>query len=143
MTPISLAIWWLDDGSIIANGRKGVICTDGFDKESVKILARYLQVVWRIKTKPAIITRPRNGKRQEYWRLWLRSTSELKKLLQIILPYIQVEEMLPKVILLYHDSQLQQRWISEIANATNFSRADINKYAALKKSKWKQFQKKI
>lgn len=143
MTPLSLAIWWLDDGSIIANGRKGVICTDGFDEKSVKVLARYLQVVWKIETKPAIITRPRNGKQQEYWRLWLRSTSELKKFLQIILPYIEVEEMLPKVILLYHDYQLQQRWISEIVKSTNFSEATINKYVDLKKNKWKEYQKKI
>ena len=143
LTPLSLAIWWLDDGSIISNGRKGVICTDGFDEKSVKALARYLQVVWNIRTKPAIITRPRNGKQKEYWRLWIRSTSELKNFLSIILPYIKVEEMLPKVILLYHDRQLQQRWISEIVKSTNFSRTTINKYVELKKNKWKQYQKKI
>ena len=48
MTPLSLAIWWLDDGSIIGNGRKGVLCTDGFDEESVHVLARYLEKVWGV-----------------------------------------------------------------------------------------------
>src|SRR3989344_6056282 len=42
LTPLSLAVWWLDDGSIISNGRKGVICTDAFSKEENEILKRYL-----------------------------------------------------------------------------------------------------
>jgi len=28
LTPLSLSIWWMDDGSIIGNGRKGVFCTE-------------------------------------------------------------------------------------------------------------------
>jgi len=143
LSALSLAIWWLDDGSIISNGRKGVICTDGFDEKSVKVLAQYLQTVWKIDIHPAPIGRKRDGKQNEYWRLWIRSTSELKKFLQIILPYIYVEEMLPKVILMYNDNQLQQRWISEIQKATNFSEKTIEKYVVLKKSKWKQYQKMI
>lgn len=143
MSPLSLAIWWLDDGSIISNGRKGVFCTDGFDKESVKILARYLQVNWQIETKIGAVYLNYKQEKREYWRLWIRSTEELKKFLQIILPSIEVEEMLPKVILLYHDNHLQQRWISEIAKNTKFSEKTINKYVVLKKKKWKEFQKMI
>lgn len=143
LTPLSLAIWWLDDGSIISNGRKGVICTDGFDEKSVKILARYLQTVWKIQAHVAPIGRKQNGRQEKYWRLWFRSTGELIKFLHIILPHIRTEEMLPKVILLYNDCQLQQRWISEIVQTTKFSESTINKYVDLKKSKWKTYQKKI
>lgn len=141
LTPLSLAIWWMDDGSIISNGRKGVICTDGFDEESVKILAQYLQKVWHVKVHIATVKKPQNGKKEKYFRLWLRSTEELKKFLRIVLPHIQVEQMLVKAILLYKDDQLQQRWISEIEQNSNFSRETIEKYVSLKKNKWKAFRK--
>jgi len=46
MTPLSLAVWWCDDGSLIGEGgRKGVFCTDGFDYESVK---KYSMNLFRI-----------------------------------------------------------------------------------------------
>lgn len=140
LTPLSLAIWWLDDGSIISNGRKGVICTDGFDENAVKILAQYLAKVWQIKTTVAPIKKL-NGKKEKYYRIWFRSTNELMKFLQIILPCVEVEEMLPKVILLYKDDQLQERWISEIAKHTNFSLEKIREYVNLKKNKWEAYRK--
>lgn len=143
MSALSLAIWWFDDGSIISNGRKGVICTDGFDEKSVKLLVQYLQKNLHIRAKAAPIRRKTNGKKKEYWRIWISSTSELKKLLKIILPYAEVEEMLYKIILLYNDDQLQQRWISEIIANTKFSENTVRKYVEAKKRKWKQFQKKI
>jgi len=34
LNPFGLLIWWLDDGSIINSGRRGVLCTDSFQKES-------------------------------------------------------------------------------------------------------------
>lgn len=141
LTPLSLAVWWMDDGSIISNGRKGVICTDGFDEEAVKTLAQYLNKVWNVKVHVAPVKKPRDGKREKYFRLWLRSTEELKKFLRIILPHIQTEQMLEKVILLYKDNQLLERWISEIEQNSNFSRVTIEKYVALKKNKWKNFRK--
>lgn len=140
LTPLSLAIWWFDDGSIISNGRKGVICTDGFDEKAVKILAAYLQKVWKIKVSVAPVTKV-NGKQEKYFRIWLSSTEELKKFFQIILPYAKIEKILPKVILLYKDNQLQQRWISEIAKNTGFSLETIQKYVDLKKSRWKAYRK--
>ena len=73
MTPLSLAVWWLDDGSLISyGGRKGVFCTDGFDEASVRILARYLEVVWKIRTVVAPVGRKRDGKQEQYWRIWIR-----------------------------------------------------------------------
>lgn len=143
LSPLSLAIWWLDDGSIISNGRKGVICTDGFDEASVKIIAHYLKKVWSINTIIAPVKKSQHGKKDVYLRLWLRSTQELQKFLRIILPEIKVADTLPKVLLLYKDHQLQQRWISEIAEATEFSEEIINNFVDLKKSKWKNYQKMI
>lgn len=120
LNPLSLAIWWCDDGSIIGSPRKrGVICTDGFDKKSVQILARYLQKVWNVNATVAPIRRDRkygNYSKQEYFRLWF-STNELKKFLRIIMPYIPVSSMIYKTILVYKDFQFQQRWISEVKSA--------------------------
>lgn len=143
LTPLSLAVWWFDNGSLIGNGKRGVLCTDSFSLDEQKILAQYLLKVWDVKVTIAKIVRQREGKSVEYYRLWIRSSEELKKFLRIILPYIPVASMLPKVILLYKDSQLQQRWISEIKEKTNFSLNVIEKYLKDKQSKYKKFQKMI
>lgn len=143
LTPLSLAIWWLDDGSLIGNGKRGVICTDPFSLKEQKILAQYLLKVWGVKTAIGKISRESNGKRLEYYRLWIRSSEELKKFLRIILPEIKVPSMLPKVILLYKNSELQQRWIFEIIEKTKFSRELAEKYLAEKQQRYKRFQKMI
>lgn len=118
LTPLSLAIWWLDDGSLISNKRKGVLCTDGFSKDSVDILSNYLFVVWGVSTRVASISsRGRKlAKQKEYFRLWF-STTELKKFLRIILPYIPTQSCLSKIMIDYKDLELQQRWISEVKEA--------------------------
>jgi hypothetical protein len=127
LTPLSLAIWWCDDGSIISNGRKGVLCTDDFDEISVRLLANYLQTVWGIYVYVGAIKRDRKcGSSQKrfkcyrtqsvsrhYFRLWF-GTEELKKWLRIIMPHLPVASMLYKVIIVYKDSLFQQRWISEL-----------------------------
>lgn len=141
LTPLSLAIWWLDDGSLIVNGRRGVICTDPFSYEEQKLLARYLVVVWDIDVHIGKITRVYKGITKEYFRLWIRSSEELQKLMRIILPHVKVESMLPKVLLLYKNHDLQQRWISEVSRFTGFSIPVIEKYVEVKKSKWKNFRK--
>ena len=137
MTALSLAIWWCDDGSLIGyGGRKGVFCTDGFDKASVEILARYLGVVWNFRAIVAPVGRKRDGKQDQYWRLWIRSQEELKKFLRIIIPYIPVSNMLSKTILLYKDSQFQQRWISEVVSLSKFSESVVMAEYEKKKLKW-------
>ncbi len=138
LTPLSLAIWWMDDGSLVVNSRRGVFCTDSFSCEEHKVIARYFQVVWKIKTQIGSHYDKQTDK--NFHRLWIRSTEELKKFLLIILPFIKVEQMLPKVLLLYKDSELQQRWISEVESATNFSRETIEKYVKEKKARWKSFR---
>ena len=59
------------------------------------------------------------------------------------MPHIPVFSMLYKVLILYKDSGLQQRWISEIADNTAFARADIERLAAERKSNLAAFQKMI
>ena|SRR3989344_959741 len=140
LTPLSLAIWWLDDGSLIVNSRRGVLCTDPFSYEDQKILARYLYIVWGIRVTIAKTIREHDGRKREYYRLWIRSSEELKKLMRIILPYVKVASMLPKVLFLYRNFELQQRWISEVSLATGFSKEIIEKYVATKKAKWKNFR---
>ena len=140
MTSLSLAIWWLDDGSIITNGRRGVLCTDGFGKESVKVLAQYLDKVWGVKTHVGAIGRKRGGKQERYWRLWIRSSKELEKFFRLILPYVPVESMLRKVVMLYKDSQLQQRRISEVTKLSGFPEGAGFKAVAEKKARWKAFR---
>lgn len=125
MTPLSLAVWWSDDGSLIGGGRKGVFCTDGFNKQSVQILARYLQVEWGIQSVVAPVGAKRDGKQDQYWRLWIRSTEELKKFFRIILPHIHTKQMLYKTLLRYKDPQFLQRWISEVASLSEFSEEEI------------------
>lgn len=142
LQPLSLMIWWCDDGSIIGNGRKGVLCTDGFDEQSVRLIARYVEVVWKIHVHVGPIRRVRDGKNVEYWRLWL-STEELKKFLRVILPYVPVPNMLYKFILLYNDSQLQQRWISEVEHLSGYSRIEIEKAFREKIKKWKHSENDI
>lgn len=140
LTPLSLAIWWLDDGSLITNGRRGVLCTDPFSYKEQKLMARYLYKVWDVKAAIGKIHREWNGKQTEYYRLWIRSSEELQKLLRIILPYVKISSMLPKVLLLYKNINLQQRWISEVHKATGFSQSVIEKYLNEKKSRWKKFR---
>jgi len=140
LTPLSLAIWWLDDGSLIVNSRRGVFCTDPFALEEQKLLQRYLQVVWNVRVSIAKTFRIHGGERREYYRLWLRSSEELQKFLRIILPHIKVASMLPKVLLLYKDCELQQRWISEVSILTGFSQQIVENYVQEKKKKWKHFR---
>lgn len=141
LTSLSLAVWWCDDGSLIGyGGRKGVFCTDGFDEKSVKILARYLKSVWKIKTIVAPVSRNYKGEKRKYWRIWIRSQEELKKFLRIIIPHIPVPNMLQKTMLLYKDSQFQQRWISEVVQLSRFSRSIIETEYEKKRARWNAYR---
>ena len=113
LTPLSLMVWWLDDGSLVGGGRQGVLCTDGFDKKSVEIIVQYLEKVWNVKGRIGV-TRGTKGTKyenKEYYKIYL-GTSELKKFLIIIMPEIPIKEMVYKVTLKYKDKEMQQRWIS-------------------------------
>lgn len=134
LSPLSLAIWWQDDGSLVSDSRQGVICTDGFSLEEVAIIRQYFKTVWDIETKIGRISN------QEKYRIWIRSSEELKKFLRIIIPHVYVKSMLYKILLTYKDSQIQERWISEVKELGNFSRFDVKSVLRDKKSKQKSFR---
>lgn len=132
LSPLSLLVWWLDDGSLTVNSRKGVFCTEGYSRRNIQKLSQYLKSKWNIKT--------HIGRRGKYHQLRFYSTEELKKFLRIILPHLRVRSMLHKFTLLYKDSQLQQRWISEICKLTGFSRKMVNCCTEQKRTRWKKFR---
>ena len=134
MSPLSLAIWWQDDGSLVSDSRQGVICTDGFSLEEIEIIHQYFKKVWDIETKIGRISN------QEKYRIWIRSSEELKKFLRIIIPHVFAKSMLYKILLTYKDSQIQERWISELEQIGNFSKEELEKALFDKKSKSKQFR---
>ena len=134
LSPLSLAIWWQDDGSLVSDSRQGVICTDGFSLKEVEIIHQYFKKVLSIETKIGQISS------QDKYRIWIRSSEELKKFLRIIIPHVFVKSMLYKILLSYKDSQIQQRWISELENLGNFSKEELEKALFDKKSKSKQFR---
>lgn len=134
LSPLSLSIWWQDDGSLVSDSRQGVICTDGFSLKEVETIHQYFKTVLNIETKIGRIAR------QEKYRIWIRSSEELKKFLRIIIPHVFVKSMLYKILLIYKNSQIQQRWISEIELLGNFSKADLEKALSDKKSRSRQFR---
>lgn len=123
LSPLSLCVWWLDDGSLVANCRQGVICTDSFPYEELLLIVRYFRKVWDLS--PSIGKVAKSGTRSEQYRLWFRSREELKKFLRIILPYVPVSSMLYKVLILYKDPELQQRWISEVCELSKFKQDEV------------------
>ena len=108
----ALAVWWCDDGSLVANTKQGVFCTDGFTLKDVQIIDRYMKKVWNVSTQIFPVGKQKKDGTQRY-RLWIRSVTELKKFLTIILPHVPFC-MLYKCLVLYKDSEFQQRWISEM-----------------------------
>ena len=122
LTPLALAIWWFDDGSIVGGGRQGCISTEGFTEKECQILARYLLVVWGVRVRVGPV---RSGRGAIYYRLWL-STNQLKLFLDIILPHLPCAEMAYKFIIRYKEHALQQRWISHIlTNCPKHLRQDV------------------
>ena len=107
LTPLSLMVWWLDDGSIVGGGTKGMFCTHGFSKESNEMLIDYLKAVWDIDARMGTTT----GKTGPLYYIGL-STPSLIKLLMLIMPHIPVKSMIYKAHIRYKDELLQQRWIS-------------------------------
>lgn len=137
LTPLSLAIWWFDDGSLIGNSRKGVLCTDGFNRHDVTQLGILLKSRWGIDT--TVAPAGKSDIRKNYHRLWLPSTKEVQKFLRLIFPYTP-KAMLSKVVLLYQDAQLQQRWISEVARITQFPHTVVEQAVYEKRQRWKMFR---
>lgn len=137
LTPLALCVWWLDDGSLL-KGRQGVLCTDEIPFEEQLIIARYFRKVWGLNLRIGRVSQ--KGPRSNQYRLWFRSREDLRKFLRLILPHVPVSSMLKKVLLLYKDPDLQQRWISEVCEATGFSKAIVESQVAEQKAKLAGFR---
>lgn len=89
LSPLALAIWWMDDGSLIGQKKnKGVLCTDGFELEQVKLISKYLKIVWKVENTVWEYKRERKGEIKKYPRIWINKKEALKQWIEIIKPYI-------------------------------------------------------
>jgi len=138
MTELSIAVWWCEDGSIMS-GAQGVFCTDGFQEDQVYILDQYMKKVWGITTS---VQRQNKKRKNGEWRcrLYLATHEDLRKLLLLIMPHIPTLGMLYKVMLLYAEPELQQRWISEIVSRTKFTREEAEKVCMERKERLAKFK---
>lgn len=139
LSPLSLCIWWLDDGSLVSDCRQGVFCTDNFPYKDLLTIVRYFYKVWKIRVRIGRVAT--FGKRSNQYRLWIRSTEELKKFLRIILPHVQVRTMVYKVLILYNDPNLQERWISEVSENTGFAKSILEDYIKHRKQQLAYYRK--
>lgn len=132
LTPLSLCVWWLDDGSLL-KGRQGLFCTDEVPYDEQLLMVRYFRKVWGLDLRIGRVSS--KGPRSDQHRLWIRSQEDLQKFLRIILPHVPVPAMLKKVMLLYRDPKLQQRWISEVCEATGYSATVVAECVAQQRAK--------
>jgi len=96
LTPLSLAIWWMDDGclSIHKGNRYGKLCTHCFSYEEHEIMKQYFKVKWDIDIQIKL-------EKNEYYFCRL-NVENLKKLISIIYPYIiLIPNMIYKIDLNY------------------------------------------
>ena len=105
LTPISLAVWWMDDGCLSVHKEKdgrisryGKLCTHCFSLEEQYIIKNYFCKVWGIDVK---ITPEKN-------KFFLRFTvPNLKKMFSIIYPYVlEVPSMIYKINMKYNLDRL-------------------------------------
>ena len=96
LTPLGLAVWWMDDGSLCNSkgNRWGKLCTECFNWEEHILLKKYFKEKWDIEVK---ITQKKN----KYYFINFNATA-LKKIIAIIYPYvIQVPSMIYKIEMNY------------------------------------------
>lgn len=135
LSPLSLCVWWLDDGSLL-NGKQGVLCTDGFPYEELLIVVRYFRKVWDISPRIGKVSQ----KRANQFRLWFRNKTDLEKFLRLIIPHLKVPSMLKKVMILYKDPILQERWISEVCRSTQIDEKVVRQCVEDQKTKLARFR---
>jgi hypothetical protein len=132
INPFGLLIWWLDDGSIISHGRKGVLCTDSFSFDSLLVIVRFFRINYNLQISIFSHKRLVKGHERIYYRIYF-NTENLKKFLLIIAPFMRpslrnnksIDSMLYKFKIVYKNKDLQQRWISELLERIPFYKEAI------------------
>lgn len=97
LTPLGIAVWWMDDGNISltkdGDNRYGKLSTHCFNYEENILIQKYFKDKWDIDVSIR--------KERIYYFIKIRS-SELKKLIKIIYPYvIQIPSMIYKIDMKY------------------------------------------
>lgn len=133
---------WLDDGSLSASRRQGVLSCNNTPKDQANILANYICKVWEVECKVVDVPSKATKTLPNPIQIVIKDLDNLEKLLRIIAPIIPVKSMLYKVCLFPIESSRLQRWTSELKTLIRKDwHSDIDKiYADLEK---KSIQKKI
>lgn len=115
---VALLVWWLDDGSIIGKGKRGVFCCEGFSLETIQLFKEYLKKRWGLESTIGRLNKTKADSDQQiqytksvYYRLYLNNT-ELRKLFGLIMPLLETPSLLRKFNFRYKDPIERQRWIS-------------------------------
>lgn len=136
----ALLVWWLDDGSLVNNGVRGVFCTDGFNYATIEILQEYFLKRWDIKTTIGKVNRKNTPghsiqyTKDQYYRLYLANT-QLKKLFRLIVPKMGPPSMLYKFILRYNDPKFLESWISTLKEMAPQFTAEIEELAVVQRER--------
>lgn len=96
LTPLSLAVWWMDDGNLVASkkNRYGKLATECFNYEEHLLMKKYFKDKWDINVQIKL-------EKNKYYFLRFNVT-ELKKLISIIYKYVcEVPSMIYKIDLDY------------------------------------------
>jgi hypothetical protein len=84
LTPLSLAVWFMDDGQVLPSGKQARIATYSFSAEENELICKYFSEVWEIDTKVSIY----KGKDSEYPYVFFNkeNTDKLISLISVHIP---------------------------------------------------------
>lgn len=118
LSPLGLAIWWMDDGSLCNSkgNRWGKLCTECFNYEEHILLQKYFKNKWDIDVK---ITKEKN----KYYFINFNATA-LKKLISVIYKYVlEVPCMVYKIDMNYKNNLN----LGEFQEVYDYIKSKINK----------------
>lgn len=116
---LALLVWWLDDGSLVSNGKRGRFCTHIFSTENHQVLQQYFLQSWQIHTTIGHVTRvyKNSGVALPPYNVLHLNTTDLRKLFHLIMPLLENESMVRKFAIRYKKRIDQERWISLMKKA--------------------------
>ena len=118
LSPLGLAIWWMDDGSLCNSkgNRWGKLCTECFNYEEHILLQKYFKEKWNIDVK---ITKEKD----KYYFINFNATA-LRKLISIIYKYVlEVPCMVYKIDMDYKNNLN----LGEFQEVYDYIKSKINK----------------